>query len=61
MITTGHLGAAIRQHWHAFTEGERPPERLSFLLLTLVSLLVRAFARLVLFEQALLVLRELTL
>jgi aminoglycoside phosphotransferase (APT) family kinase protein len=34
MITTGHLGAAIRQHWHAFTDGERPPERLSFLLLT---------------------------
>lgn len=34
MITTGRLGAVIDQHWHALTDGERPPGRLSFLLLT---------------------------
>lgn len=34
MITTGRLNAVIGQHWPALTDGERPPGRLSFLLLT---------------------------
>lgn len=34
MITTGRLRAVINQHWGALAAGERPPDRLSFLLLT---------------------------